>query len=100
VGFTGEFTQLSRMTLDPVPPQRPRVPVWLGGWKECQANGGPHAVAVFQLQPGRGRGGGKRLKLICGPARADVGTLNMAYDPPAISALTLRRHPADERAAS
>ena len=34
------------------------------------------------------------------PPGTDVGTLDMAYDPPAISALTLRRHPADERAAS
>ncbi len=34
VEFAGEFTQLSGVTLDPVPLQRRRVPVWLGGRKE------------------------------------------------------------------
>jgi hypothetical protein len=34
------------------------------------------------------------------PPGTDVGTLDMAYGPPAISALTPRRHPADERVAS
>lgn len=34
VDFAGEFTQLSGVALDPVPVQRPRVPVWLGGRRE------------------------------------------------------------------
>jgi alkanesulfonate monooxygenase SsuD/methylene tetrahydromethanopterin reductase-like flavin-dependent oxidoreductase (luciferase family) len=31
VHFSGEFTELCGVTLDPPPLQRPRVPVWLGG---------------------------------------------------------------------